>query len=266
MSEVERFYDHHAAGEWARLDGRRIEMAVTLRALAEHLPPAPAAVVDVGGGPGRYAIALARRGYRVTLVDLSSASLALARERAGAVGVRLAGLVHADARDLGCLPAGSADAVLLMGPLYHLFEERERARAVREARRLLRPGGLIAATFFNRLAVCRWYAKNLPEGLQRHRAWIEGVLTTGVSHESPGTRFVASYSAHPAEVRPFMEAQGLATLDIVGCEGSVALIDDKLNALDGAPWREWVEMTYRLGREPSVHGAADHLLYLGRRA
>ncbi|WP_456411793.1 class I SAM-dependent methyltransferase [Oceanithermus sp.] len=93
--EVQSFYDANAEVEWARLERHRTEFAVKLRALEGHLPPPPAAVLDVGGGPGRYAIELARRGYRVTLVDLSAANLELARRRADEAGVRLEGAVRA---------------------------------------------------------------------------------------------------------------------------------------------------------------------------
>ena len=56
------------------MERHRTEFAVTLRALDEHLPPPPAHILDCGGGPGRYAIALAQRGYTVTLFDLSPES------------------------------------------------------------------------------------------------------------------------------------------------------------------------------------------------
>ncbi|MDP9311783.1 MAG: class I SAM-dependent methyltransferase, partial [Chloroflexota bacterium] len=63
MHRVEHFYNTNAHAEWMRLDRHRTEFAVTLRALAEFLPPPPATLLDVGGGPGRYAITLARQGY-----------------------------------------------------------------------------------------------------------------------------------------------------------------------------------------------------------
>ena len=118
-SIVESYYDDSAEREWARLERHRTEFAVTMRALAEHLPAPPAAVLDVGGGPGRYAIALAAMGYSVTLLDLSSESLEFARGKAAEAGVELAGYLHVDARDLSAIPAESYDAVLLMGPLGH---------------------------------------------------------------------------------------------------------------------------------------------------
>ncbi len=89
---IERAYDRQPEREWERMDRHRTEFGVTLRALAEHLPPPPGRVLDCGGGPGRYAIELARRGYEVMLYDLSAACLRLAREKAAEAGVTLAGL------------------------------------------------------------------------------------------------------------------------------------------------------------------------------
>jgi 2-polyprenyl-3-methyl-5-hydroxy-6-metoxy-1,4-benzoquinol methylase len=82
MTDVERYNDAHPEREWGRLDRDRVEFAVTLRALDEYLPPAPARVLDIGGGPGRYAIELSRRGYDVTLSDVAEVELSLATEKA----------------------------------------------------------------------------------------------------------------------------------------------------------------------------------------
>ena len=84
-----RYYDLQPEREWARLERHRTEFAVTMRALAAYLPRPPARVLDCGGGPGRYAIELARRGYQVTLFDLSSACLKLAETKAAEAGVAL---------------------------------------------------------------------------------------------------------------------------------------------------------------------------------
>ncbi len=261
--EVQSFYDANAEAEWARLERHRTEFAVTLRALEDHLPPPPAAVLDVGGGPGRYAIELTRRGYRVTLVDLAAANLELARRRADEAGVELEGLAQANALDLGRLSDAAYDAVLLMGPLYHLLSEAARRRAVLEARRCLRPGGVIFAAFITRFAPLRDLAARDPAGLLEQPDYVERLWRTGV-HDS-GEGFTAAYFAHPNEVAPFMEAQGFATLGLLGCEGVVAGHEGEVNALTGEAWTRWVDLNYRLGRDPALWGASDHLLYIGRK-
>ena len=260
---VQAFYDAGAEAEWARLERHRTEFAVTLRALEDHLPPPPAAVLDVGGGPGRYAIELARRGYRVTLVDLSAASLRLARRKAEEAGVRLEGAVQADALDLGRLPDAAYDAVLLMGPLYHLTDGDARRRAVRQAARKLRAGGVIFAAFITRFAPLRDLAARDPGWAEGRWNYLERLLRTGV-HDS-GEGFTVAYFAHPDEIEPLMEAEGFATLGVVGCEGVVAGHEEKINALAGEAWTRWVDLNYRLGQDPALRGASDHLLYIGRK-
>jgi 2-polyprenyl-3-methyl-5-hydroxy-6-metoxy-1,4-benzoquinol methylase len=82
LNETETFYDQNAQYEWDRLQRHRTEFAVTLRVLKDYLPPAPAKIADIGGGPGRYSIALAQRGYQVTLIDLSKGCLEFAKQKA----------------------------------------------------------------------------------------------------------------------------------------------------------------------------------------
>jgi len=260
---VQAFYDAGAEAEWARLERHRTEFAVTLRALEDHLPPPPAAVLDVGGGPGRYAIELTRRGYRVTLVDLSAASLALARIKADEANVELEGVVQADALDLGDLPDAAYDAVLLLGPLYHLIDEGARRQAVRQAARKLRKGGVLFTSFITRFAPLRDLAARDPGWAEGRWDYLERLLRTGV-HDS-GEGFTVAYFAHPDEVAPFMEAEGFATLGVVGCEGVVAGHEEKINALTGEAWTRWVNLNYRLGQDPALRGASDHLLYIGRK-
>jgi ubiquinone/menaquinone biosynthesis C-methylase UbiE len=127
----------------------RLELARTLELLERYLPPPPAAVLDVGGGPGVYASRLARDGYRVTLIDV----LPLHVEQAAALSADQPDAPFAtsvgDARQLEANHE-SADAVLLLGPLYHLTEREHRLRALREARRVLRVGGVVIGAAISR--------------------------------------------------------------------------------------------------------------------
>jgi SAM-dependent methyltransferase len=116
-----------------------LEYVRSIELLDRLLPPPPTRLLDVGGGPGTYAAPLARRGYRVHLVDPVPLHVQQAR---GAAGDGAGGFTAAlgDARELP-QPDESQDAVVLFGPLYHLTEAADRARALAEARRVLRPGG-----------------------------------------------------------------------------------------------------------------------------
>ena len=166
---VEDYYNRVVGHEWLRESRHRTEFAVTLRALRDHLPPPPAAILDIGGGPGRYAIMLAGLGYRVTLLDLAENNLARAGREATAAGVALVDARRGDARRLVGVGDGEVAAVLLLGPLYHLQQEADRRAAVAEALRVLQPGGALFAAFITRFAQVRYAARFDAEWLARDR-------------------------------------------------------------------------------------------------
>jgi len=143
MAAPDPILDHYAQfDEDARLSGAfgESECARTRELIARYLPTAPAEIIDVGGGTGAHAFWLASRGYRVHLVDLVPRHVDTAAARQAVHAPALTSLTVGDARHLA-FPDGSADLVVLAGPLYHLIERKERLRALRESHRVLRRGG-----------------------------------------------------------------------------------------------------------------------------
>jgi SAM-dependent methyltransferase len=131
---LRRYYDEEH-DEWGRLETElgAYEWATTTRHLAQFLPPPPARIVDIGGGPGRYAIWLAQRGYDVTLVDLSPHLVEQAQRRAAEAGVRFVAVVG-DAADLSAFRTDGFDTAISLGPFYHLIDVAERSQVGRVPR------------------------------------------------------------------------------------------------------------------------------------
>ncbi len=242
-----------------------MEFAITLRTLREHLPPAPARILDIGGGPGRYALALAQAGYEVTLLDIAESNLVFARQKAVEQGVTLRRYIHGDALDLSQIEEKEFDAVLLMGPLYHLLMLEQRQQAIIQARDILKAGGLLFGAFITRYAALRDIARRMPKQLKEDQKRLEEVVRTGVLVQREIGGFIDAYFAHPREIRPLMRSAGLSDIDMISCEGITADVEQEVNLLTGEEWEAWVEINYRLARDETIHGAAYHLLYVGRK-
>ncbi len=157
MSDVVRqYYDDQVVPEWERLTRpyRRLELASTLQLIDQHFP-STGAVADIGGGPGRYTVELLHLGYQTTLVDLSPKAIAFAREQLDELRLQAERLLCGDARNLSDLATASFDAALCLGPMYHLVSAEDRATALGELRRVLKPGAPAIVGFINPWGILR---------------------------------------------------------------------------------------------------------------
>ncbi len=244
--------------EAVRLDRDSLELERSQELLERFLPPPPCAVLDVGGGPGVYAAWLAERGYRVHLVDPVPLHVEEALDRGGfsaAVG---------DARALDAAD-GSFEAVLLMGPLYHLTARDERVQALREAARVVRPGGVVMAVGISRFASLLDSARSGWLADERFRAMVRADLATG-QHRNPAPEerpewFTTAYLHHPDELRAEVAASGLEVEAVLGIEGPGWLLVRQ----DQAQRAYVLEVARAVEAEPSLLGASAHLMAVGRR-
>lgn len=261
--------DHYGLGwEQDRLTrgAGRLEALRTGELLERWLPAAPATVLDVGGAAGHYALALAAQGHAVHLLDPVPLHVAQARQASRTAERPLAGVLLGDARALPFDDA-SADAVLLLGPLYHLVERDDRLAALREARRVLRPGGVVVAAAISRWAstadgICRGFLRD-----PRFAEMVERDVRTGV-HDNraaePGW-FATAWFSRPEELVDEVVAAGLVPDGPVAVEGLGGPATDLDALLDDPATRERVLTAIRrVEREPSLLGASPHLLVCGR--
>jgi len=258
---VREHYRSDPGYEWHRLERHRTEHAVTLRALADHLPAPPARVLDCGCGPGRYAIGLAKQGYEVTLFDLSPELLVMAQENAAEAGVSFSEVVEGTATDLSCFDDAGFDAVLVMGPLYHLLDSDSRSQALVEASRVVKPGGPVLIAFISRYAGHIYGAAEDPNEAVDHPELYERVEQTGVlPPRDDGTGGFVAYFTHPSEIQPLCADAGLNVDVLLGVEGLTSQREEKINTLTGDAWQHWVDINYRIAHDPCILGGVEHLL------
>lgn len=257
---VRNNYNKNAEAEWGRLDGFHFEFEITKRYLQKYLRGKT--VLDIGGGPGRYSVWLAKRGYDVTLVDLSEGNVVLAREKFREYGVNASAYV-CDARDLSQLRLGKFDNVLLMGPLYHLSDVRDREQCVLEARRHLREGGPLFASFITITAGLNYYLDECPEKLVDEPAM--DLFDRMERDESwSGMAFTQATFINSVEVLPFFEGLGFEKLALFGQEGLTGTRLSYLNRAPGSVREKYLEISLRLCENPKYFAYSNHLMYIGR--
>lgn len=267
LPEIQSHYGTGYEGERLQRGGSRLEFARTQMILQHFLPPPPAQVLDIGGGPGVYAAWLAGQGYQVQLLDPVPVHIKQAQE---ASRRRPDSPFLADLGDARALPYQDrvADAALLLGPLYHLTERDDRILTLREARRVLRPGAVLVAAAISRFA-------SLFDGLRSAYLddpdfvrIVERDLVNG-QHRNPGDHpdyFTTAFFHHPDELAQEVTESGLTLEAVLAVEGPGWLLPD----LDEW-WREserrerLLHLIAAVEREPSLLGVSAHLLAVARR-
>jgi SAM-dependent methyltransferase len=268
-SNIEATIAHYTQGDERTRLGRPngiIEFERTKDILGRYLPPAPAMIADIGGGPGRYTLWLAERGYRVyhrDLVELHVQQLLddLARHPRLAIDTAIG-----DARQLD-RPDASVDAVLLLGPLYHLPRRRDRVQVLTEAKRIVRPGGRVFAA-----AISRWAARldaiiaqklyeRMPEALEElldleRTGWMKPLF--------PGS--FTGYSHRPRQLHTEARDAGLQVLSVVGIESVAFLLTDLAERVaEPRALQVLLDSARALEAVPELLGVSPHLLTVAER-
>lgn len=222
MTESVRSY-YDAFDEWARLDSPagQLEFDETLSYVSDQLAPA-CTVLDIGGGPGRYTIALAQRGHDVWLLDPSAVQVQVAQERVAAAGVhaRVQEASVGDVRDLSRFDPGSFDAALALGPFYHLVSESDRLRGAGELFRILRPGGSAYIAFIPRLSgVAALVSRAAADPGQVPPDTLSRVVSDGVFLNPTSRGFQDGYYPEVPSIQQLFESAGFSVSDLFSIRG-----------------------------------------------
>lgn len=261
LPEVLEYYEKLGERERLSVPARgRLEFLRTWDLLTRVLPAAPATVLDVGGATGVYAGPLAAAGYRVHVVDPVASQVEIA---AGLPGVTAE---VGDARALGRPDAG-VDAVLLLGPLYHLIERGDRVRAWREASRVVRPGGVVAAATIMRYASAFDGFTRGAFRLAGYRGVVADTFATGVHRPPPGTPwFTTAYFHQPTEAAAEAREAGLTVERVAAIEGPVWMIGRLEEVMaDEAERAILFDILRETEEDPALLAASSHTLTVARR-
>jgi ubiquinone/menaquinone biosynthesis C-methylase UbiE len=259
--EVVRHYESIREEDRISIGLGQLELLRAHEVLSRHLPAPPGTIIDIGGATGIHASWLADLGYGVRIVDVAPRHVAKASTSLAIKGVT------AELGDARQLPYAGAtfDAALLFGPLYHLTEEADRLLALREAARVVKPGGMVAVAAVSRFA-------SLFDGLGRQFLFDPDFVTIARNdlasgqHRNPDDRshwWTTAFLHHPDQLRSEAERANLAVRELVGIEGLAAYLPQLAERWDDRRDRDVILWAARaIEAEPTLLGLSPHLLLI----
>jgi SAM-dependent methyltransferase len=266
VDRIQAFYSEADEASRLRSGYFQLEHARTKELILRYLPPAPGTIIDAGGGSGVYACWLAARGYQVHLIDPVPKHVEQARAAsAEQPDFPLASAEVGDARQLRHAE-NSADAVLLLGPLYHLVEREDRVACLREAHRALRPAGVVCGVGISHFASL---LDSLAHGFFDDPQFVP-ILKRDLEegqHRNPTANpiyFTDAFFHRPGELSREFLAAGFQVLEVLPIEGPgwLARDFDRLWA-DPIQRERLLTAVRKMEREPSVLGASSHIMAIG---
>ena len=254
MSYLEDYYNQY--DEEGRLLSRhgQVEYLTTMKYIRECLlGMTDPAILEIGAGTGRYSVALAKQGHRVTAVELIPRNLEILKSKLD--GTERITPILGNALDLSVLPDASFSVTLVLGPMYHLYTREEKLQALSEAVRVTKPGGyLLVAYCMNEPTIISYvFGKNkLREVTDRH------MLT-------PDWHCISE----PKDLFEMVRTEEIAALDaevpvqrikLVAADGAANYMRQVIDAMDDETFSKWMDYHFSTCERQDLIGASHHTL------
>lgn len=235
-----------------------VEYLTTMRYIERYLRPGME-IAEIGAGTGRYSHSLARMGYHVDAVELVEHNIEVfqANTQPGE-NVRI---FQGDARSLAMLEAEHYDITLLLGPMYHLFTQEDQHRAMAEALRVTKTGGVIFAAYCGNEATLVQYC--FQRGMlreERYQRLIDGV--TFKASSDPAELFQLY---RKEEIDALMEAFPVRRLHYVGTDMATNYMRKEIDEMDEDFFQLYLRYHFAICERGDLVGASHHILDVFRK-
>lgn len=250
VQEVYRRFDENT--RLTKSKSARVEFITTVRYIERYLTPG-AKILDIGAGAGEYSLHFARKGYAVSALELADSNIAAFREKITA-GDSIE-LVQGNALDLARWSDDSFDVVLLLGPLYHLHNEKDKRRCIEEAKRICKPSGKIFFAFISNDIVILTMFSTHPD-----------YFINGDYNKETFKLDDFPFVFHTVdECRRLLRSSGVQILHEVAADGLSELLQDKLDPMDDASFAQYLRYHAYICEKPECLGMSNHLLFVGQK-
>lgn len=258
---------YQISDEDSRMQNNPLEYIRCKEIISRYLTNEKMVILDAGGATGAFSLWLAEQGHDVNLLDIIPKHIEIARRHEKEKGLKLSSAIVGDARELPFEDC-SFDLVLLMGPLYHLIDRSDRIKVIKEAYRVLKPGGKVICEYISRYASMfdgfRFGLINDPEFIPIMHQDIESGLHINTSKTKK--YFTDSYFHLPEEVAPELEEGCFIFEDLIALTSFGNILDGVEENLNNPQYKELLLKTIRmLEKEPSLMGVSSHYIGVARK-
>lgn len=263
MTELEEYYNKF--NEEKRLNSRhgQVEFRVSMKYIMEYLQECEKTgreksdikLLDIGAGTGRYSVAIANEGYDVTAVELVKHNLGLLKAKNSSVKA-----MQGNALKLKKLEDEQFDVTLLFGPMYHLFSEEDRLKALSEAKRVTKKGGIILVAYvMNEYGVLTYAFK------EKHvMECVEQKRFTEDFHTVSEPKDLYDY-VRIEDIDALNEKAGLERIKILSPDGPANYMRPFLNQLSDEEFEVFVQYQMATCERPDLIGAGAHTVDILRK-
>ncbi len=249
MDELVKYYNKF--NEEKRLNSRhgRVEYITSMKYIHEYLADRKEAkILDIGAGTGRYSVALANEGYDVTAVEYVKYNLGILKSKNSTVKA-----YQGTALNLSRFEDNSFDFTLLFGPMYHLYTFEDKVKALCEAKRVTKAGGIVLVAYcMNEYAVIihGFRDKNIKDSLKC------GKLTEDF-HCVSNAEDLYDY-VRMEDINQLNRAAGMERLKIISADGAANYIRQTLNQLDEEEFNLFIQYHLSVCERQELIGAGAH--------
>lgn len=251
MTDLEKHYNKF--NEEKRLGSRhgQVEFITSMKYIHKYLEEFPTAkILDIGAGTGRYSVALAEEGYDVTAVELVKYNLGILKSKGSSVKA-----YQGNALNLKRFEDESFDVTLLFGPMYHLYTFEDKLKALSEAKRVTKKGGVILVAYcMNEYCVLTYAFKE-----QHIKECMEEGRLTDDFHSISESEDLYDY-VRIEDINRLNEAAGLKRVQIISPDGPANYMRPVLNAMDEESFRLFIEYHLSTCERQDLIGAGAHTL------